>query len=110
MVRGIIDAFEHMDFCLVINLTMGGNQVVTWLPIIATRYVIFATTLNTRSVLEINFFCTSTCYLVFKVVAKLTYLVTIICGHETAGLPSVVSFMTKQNSIWSKALIMPLTI
>ena len=48
--------------------------------------------------------------LVFKVVAKLTYLVAITGGHETARLPPMVSFMTKQNSIWSKALIMPLTI
>ena len=24
MVRGIINAFDHMEFCLVINLTMGG--------------------------------------------------------------------------------------
>ena len=48
MVKGIINAFDHMEFCLVINLTMGGNQAVTWPPIIATRYVSFATTLNTR--------------------------------------------------------------
>ena len=51
----------------------------------------------------------STCYLVFKVVAKLTYLVAIIGGHVTAKLPHIVRFMIKQNSIWSKALIMPLT-
>ena len=42
--------------------------------------------------------------------AKLTYLVAIIGGHVTAQLPTSVRFMTKQNSIWSKALIMPLTI
>ena len=44
------------------------------------------------------------------VVAKLTYLVAIFGGHVTAGLPPIVRFKTKQNSIWSKALIMPLTI
>ena len=33
------------EFCLV---TMGGNWAVTWPPIVATRYVSFATTLNTR--------------------------------------------------------------
>ena len=43
-------------------------------------------------------------------VAKLTFLVAIIGGHVTARLPPIVRFMTKQNSIWSKALIMPLTI
>ena len=43
-------------------------------------------------------------------VAKLTYLVAIMGGHVTARLPSMTRFMTKQNSIWSKALIMPLTI
>ena len=48
MVKDIINAFDHMGFCLVINVTMGGNQAVTWPPIIATRYVRFATTLNTR--------------------------------------------------------------
>ena len=44
MVKDIINAFDHMEFCLVINLTMGGNQAVTWQPIIATRYVSSATT------------------------------------------------------------------
>ena len=48
MVKGIINDFDHMEFCLVINLTVGGNQAVTWPPITATRYVSFATTLNTR--------------------------------------------------------------
>ena len=45
---GIINAFDHMEFCLVINLTMCGNLAVTWLPMIATRHVSFATTLNIR--------------------------------------------------------------
>ena len=31
-------------------------------------------------------------------------------GHVIAQLPPIIRFMTKQNSIWSKALIMPLTI
>ena len=48
MVKGIINAFDHMEFCLVISVTMGGSQAVTWPPIIANRYVSFATTLNTR--------------------------------------------------------------
>ena len=52
----------------------------------------------------------STCYPIFKVVAKLTYVVAIIGGHVTARLLPIIRFMTKQNSIWSKALIMPLTI
>ena len=47
MVKGIINAFDHMEFCLVINLTMGGNRAVTWPPIIVTRNVSFANTLNT---------------------------------------------------------------
>ena len=47
MVKGIINAFDHMEFCLVINLTMGDNPAVTS-PLIATRFVSFATTLNTR--------------------------------------------------------------
>ena len=48
MVKGITNAFDHVEFCLVINLTMGGSRAVTWLPLIATRFVSFATTLNTR--------------------------------------------------------------
>ena len=44
-----------------------------------------------------------------KVVAKLTYIVATIGGHITARLLPIVRFMTKQNFIWSKALIMPLT-
>ena len=47
MVKGIINAFDDMEFCLVLNLTMGGKLAVTWPPKIATRYVSFATTLNT---------------------------------------------------------------
>ena len=49
MVKGIINAFDHMEFCLVIKLTMGGNQAVTQPPIFATGYVSFATALNTMS-------------------------------------------------------------
>ena len=48
MVKGIINAFDHMEFCLVINLRMCGNLAGTWPPMIATRFVSFATTLNTR--------------------------------------------------------------
>ena len=47
MVKGIIKAFDHMEFCLVINLRMGGNWAVTGPYIIAARYVSFATTLDT---------------------------------------------------------------
>ena len=44
----IINAFDHMEFCLVISLTMVGNWAVIWLAEIATRYVSFVTALNTR--------------------------------------------------------------
>ena len=46
--QGIINALDHMEICLVINLIMGGDCTVTWPPIIATRNVSFATTLKTR--------------------------------------------------------------
>ena len=45
MVKGIINAFDHMEFCLVIDLTMDGNQVVIRLSMFATRRVSFATAL-----------------------------------------------------------------
>ena len=38
-----------MEFCLVLNLTMGGKPAVTWPPIIVTRYVSFATIISTMS-------------------------------------------------------------
>ena len=47
MVKGIINAFDHMEFCLVINVTMGGNQAITWPPIVATGYISHATTFDT---------------------------------------------------------------
>ena len=40
----IINAFDHMEFCLAINLKM--EPGFTWPSIFATRYVSFATTLN----------------------------------------------------------------
>ena len=43
-------------------------------------------------------------------ILKLTYLVANIEGLVTAQLPPIFIFMTKENSIWSKALIMSLAI
>ena len=42
MVKGIVNAFDHIEFCLALNLTTtsaGGKWAVTWPPIFATRYV-----------------------------------------------------------------------
>ena len=42
MVKGIVNAFDHIEFCLVLNLTAtsaGGKWVVIWPPNFATRYV-----------------------------------------------------------------------
>ena len=46
MVKGIINAFDHMELCFVINLTKDGNWAITWPPIFATGsgYVSFAST------------------------------------------------------------------
>ena len=51
MVKGIINAFDHMEIYWVINLTMGGNRAVVWPPVIATGsgYVSLLTTLNTSA-------------------------------------------------------------
>ena len=49
MVKGIINAFDHMEFCLVINLTIGGNGAVYMATKNATWHIRFATTLNTRA-------------------------------------------------------------
>ena len=43
MVKGIINAFDHGELGLVINLTKGGNWAISQLPIFATGYVSFAT-------------------------------------------------------------------
>ena len=42
MVKGIVNAFNHIEFCLVLNLTAtsaGGKWAVIWPPFFATRYV-----------------------------------------------------------------------
>ena len=44
MVKGIINAFDHMVLCFVINLTKDGNWAITQPPIFTTGYVCFATT------------------------------------------------------------------
>ena len=41
-------AFDHMELCLVINLTKGGNWAISRPPIFATGYVSFAATFSTR--------------------------------------------------------------
>ena len=51
MVKGIVNAFDHMGFCLVLNLTTtctDGKQAVIWPPNFATKYVSFATNFYTR--------------------------------------------------------------
>ena len=46
MVKGIINAFDHMELCFVINLTKDGNKAIIRPPMFATRHVCFATTLK----------------------------------------------------------------
>ena len=43
MAKGIINAFDHMELCFVINLTKDGTWAITRPPIFATGYVCFAT-------------------------------------------------------------------
>ena len=45
MVKGIINAFDSMELCFVINLTKDGNWANTRPPIFATGYVSVATTI-----------------------------------------------------------------
>ena len=68
MVKGIINAFDHMEFYLVINLTKGGNSAVKWPPIIATRYM-FCYYLKNQ--------VASTCYLQKKLISNTD------CHHST---------------------------
>ena len=49
MVKCIINAFDHMEFCLVLNLKMGDKPAVTKPPKIASWHVNFPTTINTWS-------------------------------------------------------------
>ena len=53
MVKGIFNAFDHMELCLVINLAIGGNQAVAWPPVTATRYLVL---------LYLKYQLESTCY------------------------------------------------
>ena len=49
MVKGIINAFDLMEFCLVIDLKIDGIKPGCYAaPIFATRCVSFATALYTR--------------------------------------------------------------
>ena len=51
MVKGIVNAFDHMGFCLVLNLTTtctDGKWAVIWQANFATKYVSFATNLYTE--------------------------------------------------------------
>ena len=48
MVKGIINAFDDMEFCLVIDLTIVGNRVVIGSSMFATKCVSFATAFYTR--------------------------------------------------------------
>ena len=46
MVKGIVNAFDDMGFCLVLNLTTActdGKRAVIWPPKFAIKYVSFAT-------------------------------------------------------------------
>ena len=49
MIKGIVNAFNHMGFCLVLNLTTtkDGKWAVIWPPNFATKYVSFATNFHT---------------------------------------------------------------
>ena len=50
MVIGIVNAFDHMGFCLVLNLTTtrtDGKWTVIWPPNFATKYVSIATNFYT---------------------------------------------------------------
>ena len=40
MVKDIINAFDHMELCFVINMTFVGNWAAIWPPIIAARSVV----------------------------------------------------------------------
>ena len=48
MVKGIDNAFDHMELCLVINLTKDGNWTIPRPQIFATGHVSFATDFYTR--------------------------------------------------------------
>ena len=63
MVKGFVNAFDHMGFCLVLNLTTtctDGKWAIIWPPNFATKYVSFATdfTLGSKYLLppkKVNF-------------------------------------------------------
>ena len=72
--QGIINAFDQMELCLVINLTKGGIWAITRPPIFTPGYVSFATTLNTWTQL----FKTND---IFKVLLKFQTLISEICQY-----------------------------
>ena len=60
MVKGIINAFDYMELCFVINLTKDDNWAITRPPIFATGYVSLAT--------PFLYQVASTCYLQKKLI------------------------------------------
>ena len=62
MVKGIINAFDHMELWFVINLTKDGNWAIIQPPIFATGYVCFATTYLYQ--------VASTCYVQKKLISN----------------------------------------
>ena len=52
MVKGIINAFDLMEFCLVLILTMGGKPAVAWPPNIATTLNTWARLFKTNDVVS----------------------------------------------------------
>ena len=65
MVKGIINAFDHMELCFVINLTKDGNWAIPRPPMFATGYVSFASTFLYQ--------VASTCYLQKKLISNTVY-------------------------------------
>ena len=76
MGKGIINAFDRMELCFVINLTKNGKWAITPPPIFATGYVSFATTFLYQEA--------STCYLQKKLISN-TVLVSCIYLDATSS-------------------------
>ena len=62
MVKRIVNAFDHMELCFVINLTKDDNWAITRPPVFATGYISFATPF----VYEVA----STCYMQKKLISN----------------------------------------
>ena len=89
MVKGIINAFDHMELCFFINLTKDGNWAITQPQIFATGYVSFATTFLyqvastcKKKLISNTEAFTQICFLLYSVIGVFFLILCHVCSRK----------------------------